>query len=46
MERISLRLDPYHVALIKRIAKQKSISYQSLMRMWLVERLKEELSKL
>jgi len=43
MRRISLRLDPYHIELIKRIAKQKSVSHQTLMRMWLVERLREEI---
>jgi hypothetical protein len=44
MMNLSLRFDPFHIALIKRIAKQKSISYQSLIRMWIAEKLKDESS--
>lgn len=42
MVSLSLRFDPFHIALIKKMAKQKSISYQSLIRMWIAEKLKEE----
>lgn len=45
MKKISLRFDPYLIEMIKKIAKRKSIPYQSLIRMWLAERLEEELSK-
>jgi len=45
MKRISLSFDPYLIEMIKRIAKRKSIPYQCLIRMWLAERLEEELSK-
>ncbi|MBM3240607.1 hypothetical protein FJZ31_30350 [Candidatus Poribacteria bacterium] len=44
MINLSLRFDPFHIALIKRIARQKSISYQSLIRMWIAEKLKDESS--
>jgi len=44
MVSVSLRFDPLHVDLIKKIAKQNSMSYQSLVRMWIAEKLREELS--
>ena len=39
---ISLRLPENYLSAVKRAADQKGIPYQSLMRMWLVERLQQE----
>lgn len=43
MQPISLKLDPAYVQAIKRIATQKDIPYQTLIRQWLAEALKKEL---
>jgi predicted DNA binding CopG/RHH family protein len=39
---ISLRLDPSAIAQLKIIARQKGVGYQTLMRMWVMERLEHE----
>jgi predicted DNA binding CopG/RHH family protein len=39
---ISLRLDPATIAQLKAIARQKGVGYQTLMRMWVMERLEHE----
>lgn len=39
---ISLRLNEEYLAAVKRVAEEKGIPYQTLMRLWLVERLREE----
>lgn len=43
LKNISLKLDPVYVTVIKKIATQKSLSYQSLIRHWLSENIKKEL---
>jgi len=39
---ISLRLEPGAIARLKAIAQQKGVGYQTLMRMWVMERLAQE----
>ncbi|MDQ3928752.1 MAG: BrnA antitoxin family protein [Chloroflexota bacterium] len=39
---ISLRLDPSAIALLKVIAHKKGVGYQTLIRMWVMERLEHE----
>jgi len=39
---ISLRLQPELIEQLKVLAKQKGIGYQTLIRMWLTERLEDE----
>lgn len=39
---VSLRLDPFDIALLKRIARTKGIPYTQLMAMWLHERIEQE----
>ncbi len=39
---ISMRLNEEYLAAIKRVAREKGIPYQTLMRLWLVERLRQE----
>lgn len=43
LKNISVKLDPVYVTVIKKIAVQKSLSYQSLIRYWLSENIKREL---
>lgn len=42
---LSLRLERRQIALAKRIARGKSIGYQTLMRSWIEEGIKRELSR-
>lgn len=42
-QNISIRLDPYQIQAIKKIASKKSLQYQSLIRLWIVEGIKHEL---
>ena len=39
---ISLRMSEEYLGALKTVAEQKGIPYQTLMRLWLVERLREE----
>jgi predicted DNA binding CopG/RHH family protein len=39
---ISLRLSPEAIAAAKRVARQKGVGYQVLLRLWIAERLAEE----
>ena len=39
---ISLRLDPFDISMIKRLAHKKGITHSQLMAMWLHERIEEE----
>lgn len=39
---ISIRLDPVYLEQIKQVANRKGIPYQSLIQMWLVEKLAEQ----
>ena len=41
---ISLRLDPTAIEKLKVVAQRKGIGYQTLIRMWVMERLSQELS--
>jgi predicted DNA binding CopG/RHH family protein len=42
---LSLRIEKRQIALAKRIAREKSIGYQTLMRFWIEEGIKKELAK-
>ena len=39
---VTLRLEPQQIAAAKRVARQKSIPYQTLLRMWIAEGLSKE----
>ena len=39
---LTLRLEPYQIDVAKKIARRKSIGYQTLMRMWISEGIKRE----
>ncbi|HPA17987.1 MAG TPA: CopG family antitoxin [Verrucomicrobiae bacterium] len=39
---ISLRMDPRMLARIKRLARQRYLNYQSMIKQWLAERLEKE----
>ena len=43
LQNISIKLDPLYLQSIKRIATSKGIPYQSLLRLWLVEKVRKEL---
>lgn len=43
---LSIRIAPQHIELAKQIADRKAISYQSLMRMWIVEGIEREMELL
>lgn len=43
LKNISLKIEPVFIQAIRKIATQKSIPYQSLIRMWLAENIKKEL---
>ncbi len=40
---ITLRLDPRMLARLKRLARQRYLNYQSMIKQWLAERLEKEL---
>src|SRR5687767_6734854 len=40
---ITLRMDPRMVARIKRIARERYLNYQSMLKQWLSERMEQEL---
>ncbi len=42
---VSVRLDPFDLAMLKRVARQKGIPYTQLIAMWLHERIEEEKSE-
>ena len=42
---ISLRLDPQTIAQLKTIAAQRGVGYQTLIRMWVLERMSQELAQ-
>jgi predicted DNA binding CopG/RHH family protein len=42
---ISMRMDEEALNGLKRLARQKGLGYQTLMRMWIKERLEKELSE-
>jgi predicted DNA binding CopG/RHH family protein len=39
---VSLRIDPFDLSILKRIARRKGIPFTQLMSMWLHEKIKEE----
>ena len=41
-EPISLRLDPFDISMIKRLARKKGIPYTQLMALWLHEKIDQE----
>lgn len=43
LKNITLKIDPLHVKAIKKLATMKSIPYQTLVRHWLAEDIKNEL---
>lgn len=44
LQNISIRMDPYQILAIKKIATMKSIPYQTLIRHWLSQSIKQELN--
>lgn len=42
---ITLRFDPQMLNRIKRLARQRYLNYQSMIKQWLAERLEEEVAK-
>ena len=42
---ITLRFDPRMLSRIKRIARNRFLNYQSMMKQWLAERLEDEIRK-
>lgn len=42
---ISIRVDEPALAKLKRVAGKKGLGYQTLMRMWVLERLEQEITK-
>jgi hypothetical protein len=40
---ITLRMDPRMLARIKRLARQRYLNYQSMIKQWLAERMEDEL---
>ena len=42
---ITLRFDPQMLSRIKRLARQRYLNYQSMIKQWLSERLEEEVKK-
>jgi hypothetical protein len=43
LQNLSVKLDPMQIQALRKIAAMKSIPYQTLIRMWLAERIREEL---
>ncbi len=43
LQNISIKLDPVHIAALRKIATMKSIPYQTLIRLWLSEGIRREL---
>jgi len=41
-KRVSLRVYPYHLAEVKRIAKEKGMPYQTMIGHWIAEKVAEE----
>lgn len=41
---ISLRLDPQTITQLKKLAERRGVGYQTLIRMWVMERLEQEAS--
>ena len=39
---VSLRMDPFDISMIKRLAREKGVPYTQLMAMWLRERIEKE----
>jgi predicted DNA binding CopG/RHH family protein len=39
---VSVRLDPYDISMIKRLARKKGIPYTQLMALWLHEKIEQE----
>ncbi len=44
LQNISIKLDPVQIQAMRKIAVMKSTPYQSLIRQWLAERLRQELN--
>jgi len=44
LQNISIKIDPYQILAIKKIATMKSIPYQTLIRHWLSKSIKQELN--
>ena len=43
LENISLKMDPAHVQAIRKIATMRAVPYQTLIRQWLAQHIREEL---
>jgi len=46
LQNITIKLDPFQIIAIKKLATMKSIPYQTLIRHWLSEEIKKELELL
>jgi len=42
LKQVCLRLHPSHIERLKQIAAEKGIGYQTLLRMWVAERVRQE----
>ena len=43
LKNITIKINPFHITAIKKLATMKSIPYQTLIRHWLAEEIKKEL---
>ncbi len=43
LQNVSLKIDPLHLQALKKIATSKGVPYQTLVRQWLIEKIKKEL---
>jgi predicted DNA binding CopG/RHH family protein len=43
LQNVSIKLDPAHLIALRKVATMKSIPYQTLIRLWLVEAIRREL---
>jgi len=43
LENVTIKMDPFQVKVIRKLATTKSIPYQTLIRYWLSEKIKQEL---
>ncbi len=43
LQNVSIKLDPLYLVSIKKVATQKGIPYQTLVRLWVTEKIRKEL---
>lgn len=44
LQNVTIKMDPLHVITIRKLATMKSMPYQTLVRYWLADKIREELS--